>query len=81
MSGLSCAPLPIVALGSMAMNEGATAAGVCVPSTRFTGRGLGFDSIGQEDVALECIGPTAAGALPLDPRFRVAIVNAQRKEK
>jgi hypothetical protein len=45
------------------MNEGATAAGACVPSAGFTGRGLGLEVV--------------AGALPPDPRFRVAMVNAQ----
>ena len=32
VSGTSCALRPIVALGSLVMNEGATAAGACVPS-------------------------------------------------
>jgi hypothetical protein len=79
--GTSCAPPPIVALGSLAMNEGATAAGARVSSAGITGRGLGFESVGRAEVALKCVAPTAVGALPLDPRFRVAIVTAQTEGK
>ena len=63
------------------MNAGAMAAGVCVSSAGITGRGLGFDSVGRAEVALGCVAPTAAGALPLDSRFRVAMMNAQTERK